>query len=197
MQSDKIVKHLMAVDTFGAWRVRAVVIARTLLATTLLLSAFVGASHLTITSEIVFLCELCLGAAIAAGWRMRYVAALAFLGTIAARVLPPDFQFFPLPAGRGTTGAVLIASGILVCFGDSTTQVSGALISENNNSACKDSYALLDGWKEHLEVTIRLEDGHLPIRGNSRCIVTINERAGGVLNKDQECWYARDEHERH
>jgi hypothetical protein len=187
----------MAVGTFGSWQVRAIIIARTLLSTTLLLSAFVGVSHPTINAEIVFLCELFLGAAIAGGWRMRYVAALVFLGTIAARVLVPDLQFFPLPAGRGTIGAVLIASGILVSLGDSATEVSGALITENNNSACKHSYALLDGpWKEYLEVTIRLEDGHLPIRRNSRCIVTINERAGGVLNKDQECWYARDEHER-
>ena len=187
----------MAVGTFGGWQVRTIVVARALLATTLLLSAFIGASHPTIEAEIVFLCELFLGAAIAAGWRMRYVAALVFLGTIAARVLAPDLQLFPLPAGTGTVGAVLIASGILLCFGDSITQVSGALISENNNSACKHSYALLDGaWKEYLEVTIRLEDGHLPIRRKPRCIVTINDRAGGVLNTDQECWYARDEHER-
>src|SRR6185312_12681031 len=119
MQSAKFVRHLMAVGTFGSWQVRAIIIARTLLSTTLLLSAFVGVSHPTINAEIVFLCELFLGAAIAAGWRMRYVAALVFLGTIAARVLVPDLQFFPLPAGRGTIGAVLIASGILVSLGDS------------------------------------------------------------------------------
>jgi len=172
-------------------------IARTLLATTLLLSAFVGASHPTVNAEIVFLCELFLGAAIKAGWRMRYVAALVFLGTVAARVLAPDLQLVPLPAGPGTTSALLIASGILACFGDSTTEVSGALINENNNSACEHSRALLGGpWEEDLKVTIRLEDGHLPSRWKSRCIVTIRDRAGGALNTDQECWYARNEHGR-
>ena len=187
----------MAVGTFGSWQVRTIIIARTLLATTLLLSAFVGASHPTVNAEIVFLCELFLGAAIKAGWRMRYVAALVFLGTVAARVLAPDLQLVPLPAGPGTTSALLIASGILACFGDSTTEVSGALINENNNSACEQSRALLGGpWEQDLKVTIRLEDGHLPSRWKSRCIVTIRDRTSGVLNTDQECWYARNEHGR-
>jgi len=106
----------MAVGTFGSWQVRTIIIARTLLSTTLLLSAFVGASQPTVNAEIVFLCELFLGAAIAAGWRMRYVAALVFLGTIAARALAPDLQLVPLPADTGTTSALLIASGILVYF---------------------------------------------------------------------------------
>jgi hypothetical protein len=187
----------MGVGRFGSWQVGTVIIARTLLATTLLLSSFVGASHPTVNAEIVFLCELFLGAAVAAGWRMRYVAALVFLGTTAARVLAPDLQLFPLPADTGTTSALLIASGILVCFGDSSTQVSGSLIHENNNSACEHSHALVGGpWEEDLKVTIRLEDGHFPRRWKSRCIVTIHDRAGGVLNTDQECWYARNEHGR-
>ena len=187
----------MAVGRFGSWQVRTGIIARTLLATTLLLSAFVGASHPTLNAEIVFLCELFLGAAIAAGWRMRYVAALVFLGTIAARALAPDLQLVPLPGDTGTTSALLIASGILVCFGNSTTEVSGILINENNNSACEHSHALLHGpWEEDLKVTVRLEDGHFAGRWKSRCIVTIHDRAGGVLNTDEECWYARNEHGR-
>ncbi len=114
----------MAVGTFGSWQVRTIIIARSLLATTLLLSAFVGASHPTVNAEIVFLCELFLGAAIAAGWRMRYVAALVFLGTIAARVLAPDLQLVPLPSATGTTSGVLIASGILVCLVLSLTKTT-------------------------------------------------------------------------
>lgn len=186
----------MAVGRFGSWQVRTIIIARTLLATTLLLSAFVGASHPTVNAEIVFLCELFLGAAIAAGWRMRYVAALVFLGTIAARFLAPDLQLVPLAADTGTTSAILIASGILVSFGDSTTQVGGALINENNNSPCEHSHALCGPWEEDLKVTIRLEDGYLSSRWKSRCIVTVHDRAGGVLNTGQECWYARNEHGR-
>src|ERR1043166_5411192 len=173
----------MRIATFGNWNAWTIAIARTFLATMLLLSAFVGASHRTFNAETVFLSELFLGTAIAAGWRIRYVAVLVFLGTVVARLLVPDLRLILLPADTGTTSAVLIASGILVCFGDSTTQVGGALISENNNSACKHSYALLDGpWEEYLEVTIRLEDGDLPSRQKSRCIVTIHDRTEGVLN---------------
>jgi hypothetical protein len=175
------------------WTALAIAIARIFLATTLLLSAFVGASHPTFNAEAVFLSELLLGATIAAGWRIRYVASLVFLGTIAARLLVPDLRLILFPAGTGTISAVLIASGILVCFGGSPAQMSVDLIRENNNSACKHSYALLDGpWEESLEVTIRLEDGHLPSRRKSRCIVTIHDRADGVVNTDHESWYARD-----
>jgi len=187
----------MAIAAFIKRAACAITIARIFLATTLLLSAFVGASHPTWNAEIVFLFELFLGAAIAAGWRIRYVAALVFLGTIAGHLLVPDLRLVLLPAGTGTISAVLIASSILVCFGDSISQVSCALISENNNSACKHSYAALDSpWEEHLEVTIRLEDGHLPSRSKSRCIVTIQDRTEGVLNTDQEYWYARDKNGR-
>jgi len=59
----------MAIATLRNWTARAIAIARIFLATTLLLSAFVGASHPTLNAEIVFLAELFLGTAIAAGWR--------------------------------------------------------------------------------------------------------------------------------
>src|SRR5690242_16735972 len=183
----------MAIATFRNWTAWAIAIARIFLATTLLLSAFVGASHRTFNAEIVFLSELFLGTAIASGWRIRYVAVLVFLGTVAARLLVPDLRLVLLPAGLGTTSAVLIASGILVCFGDSTTQVSGALIHENNNSAGQHSHAVpREAWEEDLKVTIRLEDAHLPIRWKSRCIVTIHDRADGVVNTDRESWHAGD-----
>jgi len=123
---------------------------------------------------------------------VRYVAILVFLGTIAARLLVPDLRIVLFSAGTGTTSAVLIASGILACFRDSASQVSGAFIHENNNSACQHSHALLRGeLGEDLEVTIRLEDAHLPVRWKSRCIVTINDRADGVVSTDHESWYAR------
>lgn len=183
----------MRIATFRKWTAWGIASARIFLATTLLLSAFVGAPRPTFSADAVFLSELFLGTAIVTGWRIRYVAVVVFLGTIAARLLVPDLRLILLPAGTGTISAVLIASGILVCFGGSTTQMSGALIHENNNSACKPSDALLEGpWDESLEVTIRLEEGHLPSRRKSRCIVTIHDRADGVVNTDHESWYARD-----
>jgi len=183
----------MRIATFQNSTAWAIAIARTFLATTLLLSAFVGAPHPTFNADAVFLSELFLGTAIVTGWRIRYVAVLVFLGTVAARLLVPDLRFILIPAGAGMTSALLIASGILVCFGDGASQVGGALIHENNNSACRHSSALLDEpWEEYLEVTIRLEEGHLSSRRKSRCIVTIHDRADGVVNTDHESWYARD-----
>jgi hypothetical protein len=185
----------MAIATFRNSIVWAVAIARTFLATTLLLSAFVGVSHPTFNAEIVFLFELFLGTAIAAGWRIRYVAVLFFLGTIAARLLVPNLRLVLLPTNLGTTAAVLIASGVLICFGRSTDKVNIAPIDEHNDSPSEHLRGPSYGpWQENLEVTIRLEDGHLPRRWKSRCIVTIRDRAGGVLNTDQESWYARNEH---
>jgi hypothetical protein len=56
----------MTVGTSRRWSVRALTIARTFLATTLLLSAFVGPPQLTFHAELVFGFELLVGAAIAA-----------------------------------------------------------------------------------------------------------------------------------
>ncbi len=89
----------MAVATFRSWSVWAIAIARAFLATTLLLRASVGGSHLTFHAEPVFGFELLVGAAIAAGWLIRYAAAMVLLGTIAAAALAPHFHLalFPRP----------------------------------------------------------------------------------------------------
>ena len=91
----------MYVGTFRIWNVRASLIARTFLATTLLLRASVEVSHLTFYAALAFGFELLLGAAIAAGWLLRYAAALVLLGTIAMHVLSPIFtSLFSRPIGE-------------------------------------------------------------------------------------------------
>lgn len=187
----------MAVATFRNWNMWAITIARTFLATTLLLSASVGVSHLTFHGAVAFGFELFSGVAIAGGWLMRYAAAFVLLGATAGRVLAPHFHLALLPTNPGTTAAVLIASGILMCFGRSTDKGNIAHIDENNESSSERLRGSSHGpWHEGLEVAIRLEDGRLRSRWKRRCIVTIHDRAGGILNTDQECWYARNEHGR-
>jgi uncharacterized membrane protein YphA (DoxX/SURF4 family) len=184
----------MAVDTFRSWDARTIVIARAFLATTLLLRTSDGVSHVTFFAELVFLFELLLGAAIAVGWLMRYAAAMVLLGTIAAAALAPHCHLALFPANPGTTAAVLITSGILVSFGQNTDKVDAARIDENNESSSEPLCVIPhEPWDEGLEVTIRLEDGH--IRGLQRHlgIVTIHDRAGGVRNTGEEVWYARDD----
>ena len=187
----------MAIATFRNWNGWAITIARAFLASTLLLSASVGLSHLTFHAAFVFGFELLLGAAIAAGWLMRYAAILVLLGTSAARVLAPHFHLALVAANTGTTVAVLIASGILVCFSQSTGKADAAPISDNDKSFSHHSCGTpRELWDEDIEVAIRLEHGHLRSHWKHRCIVTIQRRAGGVLNAANECWYARDDGER-
>ena len=187
----------MAVATFRNWNVWAITIARTFLATTLLLSASVGVLHLTFHGAVALGFELFSGVAISGGWLMRYAAAFVLLGATAGRVLAPHFQLALLPANPATTAAVLIASGILMCFGRSTDKGNIAPINENNESSSEHLRGSSHGpWHEGLEVAIRLEDGRLRSLWKRRCIVTIHDRAGGVLNTDQERWYAPDEHGR-
>ena len=184
----------MAIATFKNWNGWAITIARTFLASTLLLGASVGLSHLTFHAALVLGFELLLGAAIATGWLMRYAAILVLLGTSAARVLAPYFHLALVPANTGTTVAVLIASGILVFFGQSISKADAAPINDNDKSLSQHSFgAPCDLWDEDIEVAIRLEDGHLRSLWKHRCIVTIQRRAGGALNAGNECWYARDD----
>ena len=183
----------MAADTFRNWNVRAIMISRVFLATTLLLRTFDWISHVTFYAELAFSLELLLGAAIAVGWLMRYAAAMVFLGTLAAASLPPHFGLAILPFPPGTTVALLLASSILVCFGQNTDKVDSAFIDENNEPSSEHSRALPGGLKDvDVEVTIRLEDGHLRGLWKRRCVVTIHDRAGGVQNTGQEAWYARE-----
>ena len=181
----------MAADTFRSWNVRAIVISRVFLATTLLLRTFDWISHATFYAELVSSLELLLGAAIAVGWLMRYAAAMVFLATLAAASLPPHFRLAILPSHPGTTVALLLASSILVCFSQNTDKVESAFIDESNESSSE--HAFPEGRKDvGVEVTIRLEDGHLRGLWKRRCVVTIHDRARGVQNTGQEAWYARE-----
>lgn len=183
----------MAAGTFGSWNVRAIVIARAFLATALLLRTSDWVSHVTLHAELVFLFELLLGAAIAVGWLMRYAAAIVLLGTIAAAALTPHFHLALFPANPGTTAALLVASGILVCFGQNSDKVDATLIDENDRSTSEYSYATApELWDGDVDVAIRLEDGHLRSLWRRRCIATIRHRTGGVQNTGHEVWYARD-----
>jgi hypothetical protein len=181
--------------TLRRWSGWSIVIVRTFLATTLLLGSYVRVSHLTFRADLLFSLELLLGAAIAAGWLIRYAAAFVLVGTAAASVLTPYFHLALLPSNKGTTLAVLIASGLLVCFGHNVDNIGATRISETNKSRNEHSGTLLHDAQGHdVEVTIRLEQGLARILRRHRCIVTIHDRAGGDRKTGQEAWYARDDH---
>ena len=169
----------MAVGTLGSWKVRAIVIARICLATTLLLETSDWPSHVTLYSELAILLELVLGAAIAVGWRIRYAAALVFVGNLAAATLAPYPHLVFLPANPATTTAVLITSGILVCYGQSTEK-GGIDIFEDNPPSSESLCTLPhETWENDIEVTIRLEDSHSLGQQRYLGVVTIHDRRRG------------------
>jgi hypothetical protein len=182
----------MAIDTWRRWNLCTATVARVLLAAILLLSASATVFQFTLRAELAFSLELLLGAAIAVGWLIRYAAALVLLGTLAASFLVPQFHIAYLPANAWTITFVLIASGILVCFGRNTDNVEASPINEDNklSNAHSRSFAR-DPWDEDVEVTIRLEDAYVRSLRGRRCIVTIHDRGGGVQKTGQEAWYAR------
>lgn len=182
----------MAVDTWRRWNLCATV-ARLFLAAVLLLSASTTVFQFTLRAELAFSLELLLGAAIAIGWLMRYAAALVLFGTLAASLLVPQFHIAYLPASASATALVLIASGILVCFGRNSDNEDASPISEDNKLSNDDACLFArDPWDEDVEVTIRLEDGYVSSLRGRWCIVTIHDRGGGVRKTAHEAWYARD-----
>jgi hypothetical protein len=183
----------MAVDKWRSWNACAIITVRLFLATTLLLGAFVSVLQPTFYTELLFSLELILGAAIAVGWLIRYAAALVLLATV-VDVLTPYFHLALLAPNTGTTVAVLIASGILVCFGQNPSNIDAASIDENNKSSNKHSCAHPhDPWYEHFEVTIRLENCLIRSLRRHRCIVTIRDRVGGVQKTGQEEYVPEDD----
>lgn len=188
-------RSAMAGARLRRWSEWGIVIARTLLATTLLLGSSVRIPHTTFGSDLLFSLELFLGAAIAAGWLIRYAAAFVLLGTAAASMLAPYFHLVFLPSNKGTTLAVVIASALLVCFGQNADNIGTTLINETSKSCNEHSGTLLHDARDHdVEVTIRLEQGLTRILRRHRCIVTIRDRMGGSRKTGQEVWYARDDH---
>lgn len=180
---------------FRRWSGWGIVIARTFLATALLLGSSVRVPHLTFGSGLLFSLELFLGTAIAAGWLIRYAAAFVLLGTAAGSMLTPYFHLAFLPSNKATTLAVVIASGLLVCFGQNADNIGSTLINETSKSCNQHSGTLLHDARDHdVEVTIRLEQCLTRILRRHRCIVTIHDRMGGSRKAGQEAWYARHDH---
>ncbi len=176
----------MAVDKWSIWNACATTTARLFLATTLLLGAFASVLQLTFYTELLLSLELILGAALAVGWLIRYAAALVLLATVES-MLMPHFHLALLAPNMGTTGALLIASGILVCFGQNPSSIDTAPIDENNKSSNEHSCALShDPWYEDFEVTVRLENCLIRSLRRHRCIVTIRDRVDGVQKTGQE-----------
>lgn len=183
----------------GTWKTSSAIevltaTSRVFLAATLLLAAAVNVFSLPLDSQILLVLELLLGAAIAIGYLIRYAAALVLLGGVIS-VLTPYFHLAPLSLNEGSAVAVLIASGLLVCFGENVDRIGATLIEETDKSpnehSCRRPY---DARDHDVDVTIRLETVYARIfLRRHRCIVTIHDRRAWVQKTGKEARHSRDE----
>jgi hypothetical protein len=94
----------------------------------------------------------------------------------------------------GTTATVLIASGLLVCFGKNANHIGVTLIEEADKARNEHSRKRPQDAEDHdVDVTIRLETAYARILKRYRCIVTIHDRTGWVQETGKEARHSRDE----
>jgi len=187
----------MALDGGKSWISCGAVVARTVLASTLLLSACAAMFQLGSWIKLVSVLELFLGVAIAAGWHTRYAASLVLLGTLG--MLCARLLAIPVPAAywgshNSSTTALLVASGFLLCFGGN--DASGDILSVRENIGLSHpDLRTADGnfWGQDIEVMIRLENGPFASLHKRRCIVTFHNLSGRMPKTGREVWYARDD----
>jgi hypothetical protein len=149
-------------------------IARVFLAVILLRGAFACLFGFTFRNGAAFLIQLILGTAIAAGWLVRYAAALVLVGVFAMST----FHLASIPDLWSAT-MLMVASGFLVYRGDKVGDIDGESI-DKNDKLSEDRRPIQPGelLEENIDVTIRLEARFLRYLNGPRCIVTIHSPAG-------------------
>ena len=184
----------MVPDAPKNWTLRAALIARIFLASTLLLNACTLIFEPGPWTKLISVAELLLGMAMAEGWHLRSVAGLVLAGTLFTSLAP---IFLPgAMAGNHAIAsiALIIPSSVLLCFGRSDAPGSNLVIRENRESSSLDSSAASAIFRDaDVEVTVRLETGWLGGLHKQRCVVTFHDLSSGAHKTGKEAWYARDD----
>ncbi len=184
----------MVLDARKSWTLQAALIARIFLASTLLLNACTLIFEPSPWTKLISVIEVLLGMAIAEGWHLRYAAGLVLLGTLSTSLLPIFLR-------RATAGshvlasiALVIPSGVLLCFGRHDGLGSSLVIRENRWLSSLDSSTVSAILRDaDVEVTVRLENGFLGNLHKQRCVVTLHDLSCGAHKTGKEVWYARDD----
>lgn len=95
----------------------SVIIARVFLASTLLLSACTLILQPGLWVKLISAAELSLGIIIAADWHIRYAGGVALLGTVFTSFLAGPFRMASTEGHVQSATALMIASVLLLCFG--------------------------------------------------------------------------------
>jgi len=182
----------MVLDARKRWTSYAAMIARIVLASTLLLSAYSLIFQPGLCTRMAGIAELLLGTVIATGWKTRYASALVLLGTLAtiSSVMP----FHAVSAEiRPSAVALIVSSCFLVCFGRNNAFrdrfLSGGFSPVSRLEPRATCTMLGDA---DVKVTIRLGNPFFHSLHKRRCIVTFHELSGRTRKTRKEVWYAKD-----
>ena len=181
----------MVLDRAKSWTVQVALIARIVLACTLLLSACTLIFQPGSWTKLISFVELLLGMAVAEGWRLRSTAGLVLVGALSTSVGPIFLHRISAGSHVLASIALIIPSAVLVCFGRNDGVGSSLIMRDNRRSSILDSStpsAVLRAAE--VEVTVRLESGLQRSLHKQRCIVTFHDLSSGVQKTEKEVWYA-------
>jgi hypothetical protein len=181
----------MVLDAAKNWGLQAALIARILLASTLLLNACTLIFQPGYWTKLISFVELFLGMAVAEGWRLRFTAGLVLVGTLATSLGPIFLHRASAGSHVLTSIALIIPSTVLVCFGRNDGVGSSLVMRDNRRSSILDSSTPSAIFRAaEVEVTVRLESGLQRSLHKQRCIVTFHDLSIGAQKTEKEAWYA-------
>lgn len=165
------------------WVLEVAMIARIVLASTLLLNACTLIFERGSRMKLVSLVELFLGAIIAVGWETRYAAGLVLLGTLAASLwLTPLYAV--LAESQPAVQALILSSFLLICFG--------------RNNAFKDKLSITEKGRlpnsaPNVISLFRQPDAEISVFLEPRSSHRLdNQTCTGKTGKED--WYAKHHH---
>ncbi len=165
------------------WALEVAMIARIVLASTLLLNACTLIFERGFRMKLVSLVELFLGAIIAVGWQTRYAAGLVLLGTLAASLwLTPLYAV--LAESQPAVQALILPSFFLICFGRNNAFKDKLSIAEKGRLPNSGPNVISPFRHPDAEVSIFLEPRFSHRLHSQTCT--------GKMGK--EVWYAKHHH---
>lgn len=184
----------MVLEAPKRWTLQAVLFARIVLASTLLLNACALIFRHGPSKTLISVVEVLLGIVIAEGWHLRYAAGLVLLGALSASLLPVLLHRASAGSHVPISIALILPSAVLLCFGRNDGLGSSAVIRETRKLSSSDSSGVSAIFRDaDVEVTVRLETGLLSSPHKQRCIVTFHDLSGDPHKTEKEAWYARDD----
>lgn len=176
------------------WVLEVAMIARIVLASTLLLSACTLIFEHGSRMKLVSFVELFLGAVIGIGWKTRYAAGLVLLGTLATSLWVIPLSTL-LAGSQLAVQALILSSFFLTCFGRNNAFKDRFSITEKGRLPNSDPGVISNILNNpEAEVSVRLEPRFPRSLHKQTCTVTLHDRSDGVRKTGKEVWHAKHDH---